>query len=177
MTPAAAGHIVSVLEKSQTTLGSHISVNTRLVLLDSLEPYSGVSGNIFPIRRTGNRRKETVHDQVFRPFSDRLMFTVVFAALPLSWTTMATGGKFPATGQTTCWDNAGAVIPCDGTGQDGDIRAGARLRYKDNGDGTVTDKNTNLTWEKLSADGSIHDRSNSYSWADAFAVHVAGLNE
>lgn len=107
----------------------------------------------------------------------RLTFTVVFAAMALSWTTIAAGGRFPATGQTTCWDSAGAVIPCDGTGQDGDIRAGARLHYKDNGNGTVTDKNTGLTWEKLSADGSIHDRGNAYSWAEAFAVHVGGLNE
>jgi len=106
-----------------------------------------------------------------------LMFAVVFAATALSWTAMATAGQVPATGQTTCWDSAGAVIPCAGTGQDGDIQAGAKLRYKDNGDGTITDKNTNLTWEKLSADGSIHDRSNSYSWADALAVHVAGLNK
>jgi hypothetical protein len=107
----------------------------------------------------------------------RLMFTVVFAAMALGWTTMATADQFPATGQTTCWDSAGAVIPCAGTGQDGDIRAGARLRYKDNGDDTITDRNTNLTWEKLSEDGSIHDQGNAYTWADAFAVHVAGLNE
>ncbi len=107
----------------------------------------------------------------------RLMFPVVFAAMALSWTTMATADKFPATGQTTCWDSTGAVISCAGTGQDGDIRAGAKLRYKDNGDGTIIDENTNLTWEKLSFDGSIHDWGNAYTWADAFAVHLAGLNE
>jgi Protein of unknown function (DUF1566) len=84
---------------------------------------------------------------------------------------------FPATGQTTCWNSAGAVISCTGTGQDGDIQAGATLSYTDNGDGTITDNNTKLVWEKQSvAEGSIHDMDNAYTWADAFAVHVAGLN-
>jgi hypothetical protein len=46
----------------------------------------------------------------------------------------------------------------------------------DNGDGTVTDLNTGLMWEKQSNDGSIHDKNATYSWADAFAVHIAGLN-
>src|SRR5262245_21387303 len=83
---------------------------------------------------------------------------------------------FPATGQTKCWDSRGAVIACPGTGQDGDIRAGAALSYTDNVDGTITDNNTGLMWEKQSDDGSIHDRDTTYSWANAFAVHIAGLN-
>jgi len=60
--------------------------------------------------------------------------------------------KFPATGQTSCWDSGGNVIPCAGTGQDGDIQAGATLKYKDNGNGTITDRNTKLVWEKKSDD-------------------------
>ena len=84
--------------------------------------------------------------------------------------------QFPATGQTTCWDSGGNVIACAGTGHDGDIQAGATLRYRDNGNGTITDKNTLLTWEKKSDDGTIHDKDTTYTWDDAFAVHVAGLN-
>jgi hypothetical protein len=83
---------------------------------------------------------------------------------------------FPATGQLTCWDAAGAVIACGGTGQDGAVRAGADLAYQDNGDGTITDLNTKLVWEKNSDDGTIHDQSNVYTWSDAFAVKIAGLN-
>src|SRR5213076_3053147 len=71
---------------------------------------------------------------------------------------------FPATGQTTCWDSSGNVIPCAGTGQDGDIQAGAPLSYTDNGDGTITDDNTGLMWEKQSQDLSIHDVRNTYTW-------------
>jgi hypothetical protein len=71
--------------------------------------------------------------------------------------------QYPATGQTTCWDSAGAVIPCAGTGNDGDIQAGATLSYTDNGDGTITDNNTGLMWAKKSDDGSIHDKDNAYT--------------
>jgi hypothetical protein len=84
--------------------------------------------------------------------------------------------KWPATGQTTCWNSAGAVIPCAGTGHDGDIQAGAAFNFTDNGDGTITDENTKLMWEKLCDDGSIHDRDDRYLWDDAFAVKVAQLN-
>jgi hypothetical protein len=82
----------------------------------------------------------------------------------------------PVTGQTTCWDSSGTVIPCAGTGHDGDIQAGCTLSYTDNGDGTVIDNCTGLMWEKKSDDDSINDKDNTYSWDNAFAVHVAGLN-
>ena len=88
----------------------------------------------------------------------------------------ASTGALPATGQTTCMSSAGFVIPCADTGHDGDIQAGATLDYTDNGDGTITDNNTGLMWEKLSDDGSIHDLDNTYTWNDAFAVKVATLN-
>jgi hypothetical protein len=83
----------------------------------------------------------------------------------------------PATGQTTCWDSSGTVIPCAGTGQGGDTRTGAPLAYMDNGDGTITDASTGLMWEKQSiGDGSVHDVYNGYSWSGASSVHVATLN-
>lgn len=86
-------------------------------------------------------------------------------------------GFFPATGQTTCYDGTGNVIPCFGTDQDGDIQAGAALSYTDNGNGTITDNNTGLVWEKKSDDGSIHDKDTTYTWDNAFLLHVAGLNQ
>jgi quinol monooxygenase YgiN len=63
------------------------------------------------------------------------------------------GGKsrVPKTGQKTCWDSKGNVIDCAGTGQDGDVHAGAAWpdpRFQDNGDGTVTDNLTRLVWLK-----------------------------
>jgi len=86
------------------------------------------------------------------------------------------GCPLPATGQTTCWDSSGNVIPCAGTGEDGERRGGAPLAYADNGNGTVTDLNTGLVWEKLSDDGTVHDKDNLYTWANAFTGHVAALN-
>ena len=55
------------------------------------------------------------------------------------------------TRQTTCYDELGTVISCSGKGQDGDIQAGVAWpspRFKDNGDGTVTDDLTGLIWLK-----------------------------
>jgi hypothetical protein len=59
--------------------------------------------------------------------------------------------NLPRTGQTKCYDAVGHVIPCAGTGQDGDIQAGVAWpepRLTDNGNGTVTDNLTGLMWSK-----------------------------
>ena len=81
---------------------------------------------------------------------------------------------FPATGQMTCWDSGGNVIPCAGTGHDGDVQAGAPLRYRDNGF-TITDLNTKLTWQKQDDnDGNCDvfpdnlDKDCPYTWDEAF---------
>ena len=64
------------------------------------------------------------------------------------------GQRFPASGQTTAY----------GPGSDGDLQAGATLSYTDNGDGTITDNNTGLMWEKKDDSGGIHDKDNTYTW-------------
>jgi hypothetical protein len=64
------------------------------------------------------------------------------------WWAPARAGK---TGQVTCYDQTGAVIPCAGTGQDGDLLPGVEWpnpRFVDNGDGTVTDLLSGLVWLK-----------------------------
>ena len=90
-------------------------------------------------------------------------------------------GRPVATGQTTCWDPTDITVPiatiaCAGTGQDGDIQAGKALSYLDLGNGTIRDRVTKLQWEKKSDDGTIHDKDTLYTWANAFAVHIAALN-
>jgi len=55
------------------------------------------------------------------------------------------------TGQTICYDSNNIVIPCLGTGQDGELQAGApwpNPRFVDNGDNTVSDYLTGLVWTK-----------------------------
>lgn len=75
--------------------------------------------------------------------------------------------QFPATGQTTAYTAdkndgiAGAVaVPDDGT-----VQAGATLSYTDNGDGTITDNNTGLMWEKKDDSSGLHDKDNVYRWS------------
>jgi hypothetical protein len=85
-------------------------------------------------------------------------------------------GQRLKTGQTICYDEAGTVIPCAGTGQDGELQKGLAAAYTDNGNGTITDTRTGLMWEKLSDDGSIHDKDTADTWTNAFSTKVAMLN-
>src|SRR5437773_9924438 len=111
----------------------------------------------------------------------RTLCVVGLAALCLTWvapaaaqcgtttttstttTTLMTGCPLPATGQPTCWDSSGNVIPCAGTGHDGDLRKGAPLAYVDTGNGTITDVTTARRWDKQSNDGCVHAGGNSYT--------------
>jgi hypothetical protein len=85
-------------------------------------------------------------------------------------------GQPGRTGQTDCFDAEGGSLPCAGSGQDGELQKGLVASFTDNGDGTITDNRTGLMWEKLSDDGSIHDKDDAYLWAAAFSVKIATLN-
>jgi hypothetical protein len=65
-----------------------------------------------------------------------------------------TGATFPATGQTTSFT----------VGDDGSLQRGAGLRYRDNGDGTITDMNTGLIWEKKSGEQGLHYHDDHFVW-------------
>jgi hypothetical protein len=82
--------------------------------------------------------------------------TAVNAALNECPAGTSCNGRFPASGQTTSY----------GPGSDGAVRAGAPLSYTDNGDGTITDNNTGLMWEKKDDSRRIHDQDNTYTWWD-----------
>jgi hypothetical protein len=45
------------------------------------------------------------------------------------------------------------------------MAAAIACRYGVNGDGTVTDYDTELQWEQKTADGSVHDQENVYDWS------------
>jgi hypothetical protein len=67
------------------------------------------------------------------------------------------------TGQTTCYDAAGAAVSCPGEGeaffgQDGNY-AGTEAAYADNGDGTVTDLNTGLMWQQDPGEKMTYDEA------------------
>ncbi len=57
----------------------------------------------------------------------------------------------PRTGQTACYDVSGAAVACAGTGQDGELQAGAAWpspRFTENADQTLTDRLTGLVWSR-----------------------------
>jgi hypothetical protein len=75
----------------------------------------------------------------------KICFMVVLVIFFIPFLAFAGAVQLPQTGQTTCWDAAGNVIDCLGTGQDGDLRMGVAWpnpRFTDNGNETMTD---NLT--------------------------------
>ena len=45
-------------------------------------------------------------------------------------------------------------------------RYGPASHYKDNGDGTFTDKDTKIVWEIKTDDDSVHDVDNTYTWTE-----------
>jgi Protein of unknown function (DUF1566) len=76
-------------------------------------------------------------------------------------------GFFPASGQTQQFtadlnDGISGPVPVP---DDGAIQAGTSLSYVDNGDGTITDLNTGLMWEKKDLAGGLHDVSTPYFWS------------
>jgi hypothetical protein len=103
--------------------------------------------------------------------------TVAEAAIP-NGNTCLVCQPLAETGMSFCYTSAGVNLPCEGTGQDAETKKGLPRSYTDNGDGTVTDNVTGLVWEKLSDDGSIHDRDDLYTWAQATSgsSKVASLN-
>jgi hypothetical protein len=97
-------------------------------------------------------------------------------AAALAGGTLAGRGQRLKTGQIHCWNAAGQGISCPGSGQDGEFQKGLDRAYVDHGDGTITDTRTGLMWEKLSDDGSIHDKDNYYFRPNHLAKAV-GLNQ
>src|SRR3989442_15495170 len=79
---------------------------------------------------------------------------------------------FPATGQTTSYSATTLTTTLAPVKDDGFVRAGGALSYRDNGDGTITDLNTGLMWEKKSVDGSDHDVTKVFPWSSLVQATV-----
>ncbi|MFT4571412.1 MAG: hypothetical protein ACI91F_002303 [Candidatus Binatia bacterium] len=68
-----------------------------------------------------------------------------------------TTSSLTVTGQTSSY----------GTGSDGYVQAGAPFLLTDNSDGTITDQNTGLMWEKKKASGAgLHHVDESFTWCE-----------
>lgn len=95
----------------------------------------------------------------------------LFAILPA--TAHAATVQLPRTGQTGCWDQAGNLIDCLNTGQDGEIQSGViwpASRFVDNGDQSQTDTLTGLIWTKNAWPAGI-----THTWPEALA-YIKTLN-
>ncbi len=84
----------------------------------------------------------------------RLQFAFFFCTIALLLfcsAALSEAFKLPDTGQTKCYQVVSpyAEIHCAGTGQDGAYNINP-MSYTDNGNGTVTDNNTGLMWQKCS---------------------------
>lgn len=97
--------------------------------------------------------------------------SLLAAAVLLASTPIHAAGSYrlAPTGQRACYDTTGNVIACTGRGaalggQDAYFST-ASLRYRDNGDGSVSDLNTGLVWQK--------ELGAKLSWADARAGAAA----
>lgn len=80
----------------------------------------------------------------------------------------------PVTGQTQCYDSAGRLISCEGSGQDGEFHAGLvwpEPRFEVIGE-AVIDRLTNLCWLR----GADLTEGRQVTWSDAFSA-VAQLNQ
>ncbi|SKA06322.1 Protein of unknown function [Trichlorobacter thiogenes] len=89
-------------------------------------------------------------------------------------------GKLPDTGQTKCYQAVSpyAEIPCAGTGQDGAYSINP-MSFTDNGNGTITDNNTGLVWQKCSMGQNSTDCSGTaatYNWYQATGTYDASYN-
>ena len=61
------------------------------------------------------------------------------------------GPGYPWSGQVACFDASGRIIPCTGTGQDGQYRTGRPWpapRFELPGEGLVRDRLTGLFWPR-----------------------------
>jgi hypothetical protein len=99
--------------------------------------------------------------------------------------------QLPASGQATCYDAAGAVITCAGTGQDGAIQGGVAwneaTRFTDNGNGTITDTLTGLIWLKnanctdtvggIAKSNGYLTWENALTWSNNLASGKCGLSD
>ncbi len=85
----------------------------------------------------------------------------------------------PDTGQTACYDDSGLETTCTGTGQDGDYTI-YPPSYTDNGDGTIRDNVTGLTWQKCSVGQSdplcSTGTASGYNWYQAAGAYDATYN-
>lgn len=110
-----------------------------------------------------------------------LLYLFLFTAVILNLSKDVSAFNLPDTGQTKCYQGVDpwAEIPCAGTGQDGEYNINP-MSYTDNGNGTVSDNNTGLMWQKCSVgqnnDSACSGTSVKYNWYKTSGTYHAQYN-
>ncbi|MBI4847020.1 MAG: DUF1566 domain-containing protein [Nitrospirae bacterium] len=116
--------------------------------------------------------------------NNRRSFLLYFCAIALLlFSTVALSHAFnlPDTGQTKCYRDVSPYdeIPCAGTGQDGAYNINP-MSFTDNGNGTLTDNNTGLMWQRCSIgqnnDEACSGTAATYNWYRASGTYNASYN-
>ena len=83
------------------------------------------------------------------------------------------------TGQTDCWDAFANPQSCTGTGQDAESQRGVSVspRFVDNGNGTVKDNLTGLTWLKNTNCFGLVDWTTALDDSNTLASGACGLTD
>jgi len=101
------------------------------------------------------------------------LFMFMIAMVLAAGAAYAAPGDLPETGQTICYDAAGAVIACANTGQDGDLKKGVAWpspRFTVDGTGLcVTDNLTGLMWVKT-PDSTARTWANALTYANGLSL-------
>lgn len=133
------------------------------------------NGCLFPLRKGGARG-------LLFLFLLRCCTVVLLLCLViLSLSKDAFAFKLPDTGQTKCYRDVSPYdeISCAGTGQDGAYNTNP-MSFTNNGNGTVTDNNTGLMWQRCSVgqnnDSTCSGTASTYNWYKASGTYHASYN-
>lgn len=153
--------VVSVDASAQVIKDAKVSAGAVTVSGAQATPYAPISWEGVEVT-TANKRGSFTFTSTVLPLDCVGTLSDGMAEIEVVIAQCVSGAAaLQATGQTISY----------ASGDDGAIRAGAALNYTDNGDGTLTDTSTGLTWEKKT-DANVNTN---YTWQGALD-YVAELN-
>ncbi len=131
---------------------------------------------------TGFRLTTCRNDSIKGIYGSMTMhLTLLLCLVMVSLSNHAYAFQLPDTGQTKCYRAISPYdeIPCAGTGQDGEYDINP-MSFTDHGNGTVTDNNTGLMWQKCSIGqnnvAACSGTAQYYNWYGASGTYHASYN-
>jgi len=138
--PAATGTI----NETAKTISVIVPYGTDVTALIAIFATTGVAVKVYGLPQTSG----VTHQNFTIPLSYVVSAADTTYATYIVTVTLDPGPfKLPDSGQTSCYDAAGSVSACAGTGQDGEFIVNP-MSFTDNYDNTITDNVTSLLWQK-----------------------------